>query len=93
MSLLLDGLVQGLAFGSIYALAALGFALIFATTRIFHIAYGSLSTVGAYIAVSISSTSIAALGVGLLVAFATVAVLSLLTYRFIYRFMERKGAG
>ncbi|MCZ6626124.1 MAG: hypothetical protein O7B35_18145 [Deltaproteobacteria bacterium] len=40
-------LVNGLIAGSIYALVALGFGLIYSTTRIFHFAHGAVYTAGA----------------------------------------------
>ncbi len=47
-------LVQGLTFGSIYAVAALGFGLVYNTTRAFHIAYGAISVAGSYLVVSLA---------------------------------------
>jgi len=44
--------VNGLIAGSIYALVALGFGLIYATTRFFHFAHGAVYTAGAYLAYS-----------------------------------------
>jgi len=41
-------LVNGLIAGSIYALVALGFGPIYATTRFFHFAHGAVYAVGAY---------------------------------------------
>ena len=43
-------LVNGLIAGSIYALIALGFGLIYSTTRFFHFAHGAVYAVGAYLA-------------------------------------------
>ena len=43
-------LVNGLIAGSIYALVALGFGLIYSTTRFFHFAHGAVYAVGAYLA-------------------------------------------
>ncbi len=40
--MLLQFLINGLITGSIYALAALGFALVYNTTRIFHLAYAAV---------------------------------------------------
>jgi len=42
-------LVNGLIAGSVYALVAIGFGLIFATTRFFHFAHGAIYTAGAYL--------------------------------------------
>jgi branched-chain amino acid transport system permease protein len=42
-------LLNGIVAGSIYALVALGFALIYRTVRFFHFAHGAIYTMGAYI--------------------------------------------
>jgi len=41
---------NGILAGSIYALAALGFAVIYRTVRFFHFAHGAVYTFGAYMA-------------------------------------------
>lgn len=46
-------LVNGLIAGSIYALIALGFTVIYKTVRFFHFAHGVVYTVGAYLAYSL----------------------------------------
>ncbi|MBI4548911.1 MAG: branched-chain amino acid ABC transporter permease [Ignavibacteriae bacterium] len=43
-------LLNGIIAGSIYSLVALGFALIYQTTRFFHFAHGAVYTFGAYLA-------------------------------------------
>jgi branched-chain amino acid transport system permease protein len=43
-------LLNGVIAGSIYSLVALGFALIYQTTRFFHFAHGAVYTFGAYFA-------------------------------------------
>jgi len=48
MIVLLQLFVEGLAAGSLYALAAVGFALIYATTRTFHFAHGGTMLLAAY---------------------------------------------
>ncbi|MFI4932692.1 MAG: branched-chain amino acid ABC transporter permease, partial [Burkholderiales bacterium] len=47
--LLLQLLINGLQLGAIYALTAVGFALIFGSTRIFHVAHGAAFTIAAYL--------------------------------------------
>lgn len=42
-------LINGIALGSLYALAAVGLSLIFWTTRVFHIAHGGAYVVAAYV--------------------------------------------
>ncbi len=47
--LLLQLIVNGLVAGAIYALMALGFAVIYNATRIFHIAHGAVYAIGGYV--------------------------------------------
>jgi len=58
-------LLNGLITGGIYSLVALGFAVIFQTTRFFHFAHGAIYTFGAYFAYLFSVQ----LGVDRVVAF------------------------
>jgi len=43
-------IVNGIIAGSIYALIAIGFAVIYRTVRFFHFAHGVVYTAGAYMA-------------------------------------------
>jgi len=47
---MLQFFANGLIAGSVYALIALGFALIYSTVRFFHFAHGAMYTTGAYLA-------------------------------------------
>lgn len=58
-------LLNGIIAGSIYALIALGFAVIYKTVRFFHFAHGVVYTAGAYFAYSLSLS----LGVNPILAF------------------------
>jgi branched-chain amino acid transport system permease protein len=49
MTSLLQNLLNGLAIGSVYALFALGYTLIFSILRIINFAHGAVFTVGAYL--------------------------------------------
>jgi branched-chain amino acid transport system permease protein len=83
-------LVNGLVTGSIYGLAALGFNLIYGTTKIFHVAYGSLIMIALYFvtSVSLNGTSVYwAVAVGLASSFA----LGGLVYIVLYAPLERLG--
>jgi len=42
--------INGIIAGSIYALVALGFSIIYRTVRFFHFAHGVVYTAGAYLA-------------------------------------------
>ena len=48
MIVLFQMFVEGVAAGSLYALAAVGFALVYATTRTFHFAHGATMMLAAY---------------------------------------------
>lgn len=48
MTVLLQLLVNGIAAGGVFALFTVGFALVYNTTRIFHVAHGAVYTVSAY---------------------------------------------
>ncbi len=45
--------INGLIGGSIYALIALGFTVIYRTVKFFHLAHGAVYAVGAYVAYSL----------------------------------------
>jgi branched-chain amino acid transport system permease protein len=49
--------LNGLIAGSIYALTALGFAVIYKTVRFFHFAHGAVYAAGAYFAYTLSITA------------------------------------
>ena len=83
-------LVNGIVSGSIYGLAALGFNMIYGTTKIFHVAYGSVIMIALYFvtSISLSGTSVYwALLVGLAIAF----TLGGLVYAVLYSPLERLG--
>ena len=65
-------LLNGIVAGSVYALVALGFALIYRTVRFFHFAHGAVYTLGAYIAY----TFVVWLHVNMVLAFFVVALIS-----------------
>jgi len=49
-----EGVAIGLAVGSIYALIALGFALLYKSTKILNLAHGELVLFGAYLAIALT---------------------------------------
>ncbi|MGQ0571828.1 MAG: branched-chain amino acid ABC transporter permease [Armatimonadota bacterium] len=53
-SFILEGVVVGLAVGSIYALIALGFALLYKSTKILNLAHGELVLFGGYLAIALT---------------------------------------
>lgn len=85
-------LVNGIIAGSIYALVALGFSVIYRTVKFFHFAHGVVYTAGAYVAYTLAIQ----LGMNFIVAFFLAAlfaaVLGLLIDRAVYAPLRRKGA-
>ena len=73
-------LTNGMVLGSIYALCALGFTLIFGVARVVNFAYGELLMLGAFVTLSLMTllhiNFFAALPIGM----AVIAVLSVLVY-------------
>lgn len=89
MDLFVQLLLNGLVGGSLYALVAVGFALIFAATRHFHIAHAAVFAAGGYFAhflVDLVPAALAVLGAVLLSA-----LLGVLLCLFLYRPLERRG--
>ena len=91
MTVLLQFLVNGIVAGSVFALIALGFALIFTASRVFHFAHGGVYTVAAFA----GYTVLVKLGGGLVAAFLAAivvgAALGVLINRTLYEPMRAAG--
>ena len=83
-------LVNGIVSGSIYGLAALGFNMIYGTTKIFHVAYGSVMMVSLYLVTAISLTA-PTFYWGMVVGVFSALVLGALVYLVLYLPLERLG--
>lgn len=87
--LLVQLLINGLQLGAIYALTAVGFALIFGSTKVFHVAHGAAFTLAGYLFWwSMAVLKWHWLG-GILLATAVVIVFGLGMERCIYRPIQR----
>jgi branched-chain amino acid transport system permease protein len=87
--LLLQLLFNGLQLGAIYALTAVGFALIFGSTKVFHVAHGAAFTLAGYLfwwSINAQKWHWAA---GLVLATVVVVAFGLIMERFIYRPIQR----
>ena len=88
LQLLLNGLIAG----SIYALVASGFSLIYSATRFIHFAHGSVAAIGAYILFY----TFAALGlpffVCVLLAIVGTALAGVIFFRILYRPLMKRGS-
>lgn len=85
-------LLNGIIAGSIYALMAVGFAVVYRTVRFFHFAHGVVYAVGAYVAYTIVKSLQAPPIVGFLVAALAAGVVGVLIDRLVYRPLRKRKA-
>lgn len=83
-------LINGIITGSIYAIAALGFALVYNTTRIFHIAYGVLYVFAPYMLLTFFIKLQLPLIPAILIAILITVFLSILIELAVYRPLVKK---
>lgn len=83
MNLILNLTTQGLINGAIYALVAIGLAMVFGLLRVLHIAHAGLFTLGGYLGLVITNAT-GSFALGMLVSMAAVAACGMLMYRFCY---------
>ena len=81
--------LNGLQLGAIYALTAVGFSLIFGSTKIFHVAHGSAFAISGYIYWWLASTLDVPWPVATLAAVLAAVAFGLFMERFIYRPIQR----
>jgi branched-chain amino acid transport system permease protein len=84
-------LTNGLVAGCLYALIALGFGLIYNTTRIFHLAHGAVYVLAAYLFYGSFALWQLPLGVAIVFAIAAAIVFGILIEKAVYGPLERKG--
>jgi branched-chain amino acid transport system permease protein len=85
-------LVSGLVLGSVYALLAVSFGIIYATTETFHLAHSVVYTVAAYAAVVTADALGLPLGPAALVGLAAAVALGIAIETVAYRPMRRRNA-
>jgi branched-subunit amino acid ABC-type transport system permease component len=94
MHVLVQSIIDGLLFGAIYAIAGVTFGLIYDVTKVFHIAFGSIGTLGVYLAVALAGNDgslarvITSVTLGALVGGAATALVVVL----LYQPLVRRGA-
>lgn len=84
-------ILNGIIIGGVYALIALGFNLIYASARFYHLLYGTLSVLGVYFVIELQRFGFAFTPSALLASLA-VAALGMASWQWLYRPMRRKGA-
>ena len=85
MEKLLQLLLSGLALGSIYALLALGFVIVFKATHVVNFAHAGLLMVGTYCVARLRTDGDLPFGVAVLLGIAVAAVLALVVERVLVR--------
>jgi branched-chain amino acid transport system permease protein len=90
--MLLQFIINGIIIGSIYSLVALGFALIYNTTRIFHIAYGVLYMFAPYMILTFYTELGFPLVLCFLVAILLTILLSIMMELFVYKPLVKKDS-
>jgi branched-chain amino acid transport system permease protein len=92
MSELVGQLLFGLAIGSIYSLAAIGFSMIYRATGLLHFAHPDLMMMGGMIGYTLATRTALPMPLLFVLSGLAVAVLSYLIDRFGFRPMRRQGA-
>jgi len=92
MNLILQFLFNGLATGALYAIVALGFGLIYNTTKIFHIAHGAVYTIAASLLLSAFILLKLPLYLSILIALFGTAFFGILIEIFVYKPFYKKNA-
>jgi branched-chain amino acid transport system permease protein len=82
--LYLELLIQGLIYGSMYAITAVGLTLVYGLLRILHIAHAGLFTLGGYLGLLLTNAT-GSLILSIPLASAAVGVVGMLMYRFCYQ--------
>ncbi len=77
-------LVQGLIYGSMYAITAVGLTLVYGLLRILHIAHAGLFTLGGYLGLLITNAT-GSLILAIPLASVAVGIVGMLMYRFCYQ--------
>ena len=85
-------LINGLIAGSIYALIASGFSLIYATNRFVHFAHGTTVTVSAYLLFALFSQFNLPFSVAATLTIVGASALGWLMYLALYRPLKRRGS-
>ena len=87
--IILQFIANGLVMGSIYALVALGFALVYNTTRIFHIAYAVLYMFSPYMFLTFYNHIGCTFYVAFIISVFLTVLLSLAIEQFVYQPLNR----
>jgi len=91
MNLTIQLLLNGLVAGSLYALVAVGFALIFGATRHFHISHAAVLSTAGYVTYLLTSNFGLPPALAVALALALAVLLGVLLVRFVYVPLNKRG--
>lgn len=82
--MLIQFLINGIITGLIYSLASLGYAIVYNTTRIFHIAFAAIYVIGAYFFWQLTISFQLPVIIGFIISLALTSLVSLGIEKYIY---------
>ncbi len=91
MELYLQFFINGIISGSIYALVASGFSVIYNTNKFMHFAHGHMVLLGGYIFYSLTLLNVPFVLAGLLAGF-FLSIISIILFRLVYSRLQNKNA-
>jgi branched-chain amino acid transport system permease protein len=91
--LLVQLALNGIVTGSLYAVLAISFAVVYAPTKTFHFAHGSVYVFGGYVLYQLAMAWAWPLVVAIPVAVVAAALLGVLVDRIVYTPLRKSGAG
>jgi branched-chain amino acid transport system permease protein len=92
-AMLAQFVLNGIVAGAIYMLMALGFALIYNTTRIFHLAHGAIALLSGYTLYFVAVRLGLGIPLGIVAAIGAAALVGGLAEALFYDQLRRRGAG
>ena len=100
MELFFEGLKNGLAMGSVFALMALGYSMVYGIVKMINFAHSEFITIGGFVAYficekllsNVMGNSVGTLLISLLVAIIVCVVVAVITEKFAYKPLRKKGS-
>ncbi|GJD48675.1 High-affinity branched-chain amino acid transport system permease protein LivH [Methylobacterium crusticola] len=90
--MILQQLVNGLSLGSVYAVFAVGFTLVFGVLNVLNLSQGAVFMWGAYLGLEVVGTLALPLPAAVAVAFVAAGLLGVLSEWIVFRPLQRRGA-
>lgn len=88
----ITNLINGLSLGSIYAIIAIGYTMVYGIAKMLNFAHGDIIMVGAYIAFTVITTLSLPVGLGILAAVAGCTLLGVAIEKVAYKPLRKAGS-